>query len=55
MSHCFLFRHLALDQEHLERNETVLLEEVKRRAADFITRKDDLQEELKSIQVCGII
>lgn len=50
-----LCSHLSLDQEHLDRSEQILQEEVQRRAADFISRKEALQEELTSVQVVALI
>ena len=45
-----LCRHIALDREHLERQEQLLEEETSQRAADFISCRGNLQFDLGSME-----
>lgn len=50
-NHVNFCRHIALDREHLERNEAKLKEEVENRAAQPISAKLKLEEKLSDVEV----
>ena len=55
MCHSFpywlIYRHLALDREHLERSEAKLKGEVESRAAQPIAAKMELEDKLSQVEV----